>query len=38
MALPDGSGILIAQWQEIKELSYVEQSFDIILKSVVSNS
>lgn len=38
VALPDRSGILIAQRQEVEELSHVEQGFDVVLKSAVSHS
>lgn len=38
VALPNGGGILIAQRQEVKELSHVQQGFHIILKSMVSHS
>lgn len=38
MALPDGCRILIAKRQEVKELSQVEQSFDVILKCTVSHT
>lgn len=38
VALPDGGGILIAQRQEVEELSHVEQGFNVILKRTVSHS
>lgn len=37
MAFPDGGGVLIAQREEVKELPHIEQGFNIILKSMVSN-
>lgn len=38
MALPNGGEILIAKRQEVKELSYIEQGFNVILKCMVSHS
>lgn len=38
VALPDGGGILIAERQEVEELSQVEQGFNVILKCMVSHS
>jgi len=38
MAFPDGGRVLIAQRQEVEELSQVEQSLHVILKSTMSHT
>ena len=38
MGLPDGGGVLVAKRQEVEELSQVEQSVHVVLKSTVSDT
>lgn len=38
VALPDRGGILIAERQEVEELSEVEEGLHVVLKRMVSNA
>lgn len=38
VALPDRRRVLVAERQEVEELSYIEQGFDVVLKGVMSHS